>query len=107
MLTRESILNLRRRTQVISVPEWGGDVTIGELTVRQQAAIAASLKNSPDREAGAVAKTILEGLIDPVLTAGDYEALLELGMAGPQRVATAIMELSGMTTTAEAAIRGK
>lgn len=107
ILTRDQILSAPLRTEDVEVPEWGGSVTIQELTVDQQQLIAAGVKGKADAESRANRLTFLEGVIEPAFKPADYEALTKRGAAAMQRVVGAILVLSGMTKAQQEAILGK
>lgn len=106
-LSRDHILTIKPRTEVVAVPEWGGDVEISELTIDQQSAIAQSVKGRLDADAQATVKAFLEGCTNPKFDAGDYDALRALGAGAMSRVVGRILRLSGMTPEAQAEILGK
>lgn len=105
-LTRNAILGTSLRTKSVEVPEWGGDVEIRELSLRQQQLIAAANRGADGNTNVAIA-TFLEGVVDPQFTAADAEALASQGIAAFQRVVNEIVELSGMAPNADKAIAGK
>lgn len=107
LLSRDQVLAVKPRTEIVPVPEWGGDVEITELTIDQQSQIAQSVKGKPDADAQATIKAFLEGCTNPQFEPGDYDALRAKGAGAMQRVVGRIMRLSGMTPDAQAEILGK
>ena len=107
-ITRDQFFAAAIPTEVVEVPELGGDVEIRALTVAQQDAIASSVKRRKDgQEADAACKTLIEGMVDPKLTAADYEALKDRSAGAVARIVGRIVRLSGMTKDVQDEILGK
>ena len=101
-LTRDQIIELPTRTEVVEVPEWGGDIEIRELSLAQVEAI-----EKPRSNVDAGLKVFLEGVIDPQFQPSDYETLKKRGHAAMMRVLARIMSISGMDADSQAEILGK
>lgn len=115
MLTRDQILAAKdRASQVISVPEWGGEVTITAMTARERCTVDAEFvrighlpDSSPERVSGirdlqlrmvAFCLTDAEGA--PLFTQDD---VVELGKKSPQvigRLADEVTILNGLAAKA-------
>jgi hypothetical protein len=107
-ITRDQFFAAAIPTEVVEVPELGGSVEIRALTVAQQQTIATSVKRMKDgQDADAACKTLIEGMIDPQLTAADYDALKERSAGAITRIVGRIVCLSGMTKESQDEIMGK
>ena len=106
-LTREQILAAQPKTKEVEVPELGGTVLLRGLTVAQQGKIRES-SMLPDGKGGKEfdtalfrRKLVIESLVEPKLTAADFEALGD--MSG--RIFTALQEeasnLNGLNQSVE------
>lgn len=103
-LTREDLLKRGGpRQKTLHVEEWDADITIRELTLNEQGLISDAARDP----VGAAAKVLLAGLVDPQLQAEDLANLREMGNAALNRVAVAILDLSGLTPASQAALQAK
>lgn len=102
-LTREAILKAVDFTEKeVEVKEWGGTVLIRSLSVRDRAIIAERCTNpdgSKDMTRFDVA-TIIQGVKEPKLEAGDIEALQEKNGVAVDLLSNAIWALSGLRADA-------
>jgi hypothetical protein len=107
-LTRENILNFEDiSTEIVSVPEWGGDVMVRAMTGYERDAFEGSLvehKKSGNtiKVDNIRAKLVQKTVIDPetrkpMFTAGDLEILGSKSAAALDRIFTVSRKLSGLT----------
>jgi hypothetical protein len=108
MLTREQILEAEDMlTEVVHVPEWGGDVTVKSLTGSQRDAFEASIlnvngtsssMNLKNMRAKLVAWTVVDGEGNQLFSnAADVKALGKKNAVALQRVFEVAQRLSGLT----------
>ncbi|HZJ62348.1 MAG TPA: hypothetical protein VFD36_02425 [Kofleriaceae bacterium] len=98
-MTREAILTRSRRRCVVEVPEWGGSVTIQELTIGSAHALTADRSEGRHVIALVMASVINEDGT-PMFSPEDVEEVNRLDFAGCRRVAEAINEFNGFKPTA-------
>jgi len=107
-LTREEILGAKERlaTEIVGVPEWGGKVTVRELTGAQRDAFEEGCYTGRGKDrresfgnlrARLVALSIVGEDGHRMFGPADVEALGELGAAGLDRVFSACQRLSGLS----------
>jgi hypothetical protein len=108
-LTREQIIAQREqplRTEVVSVPEWGGDVIVRELSGRERDAFEAEFVDDKGRRrldamfnirARLVAASVVDEKGQTMFFPSDVEMLSDLSAAALDRVFTAARQLSGFT----------
>jgi hypothetical protein len=106
MLNREMILARKKlKTEVVNVPEWGGTVTVREMTGVERdefetMIIAAGGVENPGAVRGLRAKTVALTAIDAegnrLFTEDDAEALGQLSAAALNRVFEVSSRLSGL-----------
>lgn len=105
-LSRDQILNKPDLlTEVVSVPEWGGDVMVKAITGAQRDQYEASLfagakntRNYTNIRAKLVAISIVDEKTEkPLFSLGDIEALGNKSAAGLDKVFTVAQRLSGLT----------
>lgn len=102
-----------RRATTVEVPEWGVEIELRSLSVRERQALldqARALDDDADA-APIYARAIIACAYDPatgerVFTEGDMEALLDRSAAAVDRLAPAVMEVNGMTPEAVEAGKG-
>ena len=110
MLTREEILAMgtRLKTEVVEVPEWGGAVTVTELTSRERDAWEQSVmemdletEEVTSKADNARAKLILRTVIDEegnrMFRDTDLDMLGNLSGSVMQRLFNVASKLSGLT----------
>lgn len=109
MLTRDQIIARREiplRTQTVSVPEWGGDVVVRELTGRERDAFEATFVDDKGRRredamlnirARLVAASCVDDKGQTLFYPSDVELLADLSAAALDRVFTMARQLSGFT----------
>lgn len=116
ILGLESLSGMLLKEREIEIPEWGGVALVRELTsaevdtIRQVAMLAVDTKTSKVLDAGALyrfqLRLIAAGWINPdgsrVLKDDQIDKLRDVSNAVTQRLATAIMQLSGLDDTAQA-----
>jgi len=96
MLSREEILEKSTTKEVVvDVPEWGGSVTLRELTAGDAMGLADAIK-AGHLAAYVVARSAVtpDGL--PMFTEDDVEALKTRGMRAMIRLQRAAFELNGL-----------
>jgi len=107
LLTRQDILSIRDiRTEVVSVPEWGGDVKIKAMSGKERDAWESALfqisgkdvtMNKENLRAKLVALTAVDEANVRLFTEADIEALGAKSAAALDRVYQASQKLSGLT----------
>jgi hypothetical protein len=111
LLTRDQILEYNDiKTQVVQVPEWGGEVIVKGLTAGERDKWEASLytakqhgknieivSNRDNLRAKFVAVSVVDEKGKPLFTAGDIEALTKKSAAPMDRIFTVAQKLSGMS----------
>lgn len=103
MLTRETILAVKPEVKMIHVPEWGADIGIKKLTVRQRdELVMLSRKNKDDAPAGqALVAIIIACACDAdgkaIFAPGDVEGLQNQQADVIDAVARQAMKLNGMS----------
>lgn len=105
MLTRAQILAANdRRTEVVAVPEWGGDVTVAEMTGAQRDAWEQSLVakagggvDISNVRARLVARCIVDAEGQRLFSDEDAEALGAKSGAALDRVAKVCQRLNGLS----------
>jgi len=110
-LTKEGVLSAGLRTEEFDVPEWGGEILLGEWPVGRtqemiamfQGADATAVANDP----AIMVKLFIMGCVDPAFSEADIPDLLESSGAVIMRAAQRIMELNGLTQAAQDTARGK
>jgi len=105
-LSRDDILNAQDfRTDEVDVPEWGGAVLVRELSAIEAENIGFDMADKEgnidlSKAKGLAIRTVALGVIDAehrsVFTRKDVAALGERSRIAINRVATRIMQLSGM-----------
>lgn len=98
ILTREALLGADDlRTEQVDVPEWGGQVTVRGLSLGayQDVQERSSVAGAIDTDRLSV-HLMIAGIVEPDLAPEDYELLRGKSMAALNRVAGAIMRLSGL-----------
>ena len=105
-LKRDDILNADDlKTEIVSVPEWGGDVMIKMMTGKERDNFEASCVgingksiNMDNIRAKLVAKTVIDPETkEPMFTAADIEALGKKSSAALDRIFTVSQRLSKIT----------
>lgn len=96
-LSREDILKDRSlKRDTVNVQEWGGDVTIRELTADEATALHEAITEKGNANARwVVACAIDQGTGAPLFTEEDVAKLSSIGGAAVIRVSTAAINLSG------------
>jgi len=107
LLTRQDILSIRDiRAEVVSVPEWGGDVKIKAMSGKERDAWESALfqisgkdvtMNKENLRAKLVALTAVDEANVRLFTEADIEALGAKSAAALDRVYQASQKLSGLT----------
>ena len=101
MLTKEDILKAKDiRTKVLSIPEWGGDITVKFLSLKDFSQIESASKDvfgKIDTLKLAVA-TFVAGVADPVFEPKDVEELQKKNVAVLSDVVREINKISGKET---------
>ena len=107
LLTRQDILSIRDiRAEVVSVPEWGGDVKIKAMSGKERDAWESALfqisgkdvtMNKENLRAKLVALTAVDEANVRLFTEADIEALGAKSAAALDRVYQASQRLSGLT----------
>lgn len=109
LLTRDQIMaftSAPRRTVVVEVPEWGGAVTLQEMTARERDAFEASTVDGQGKKmkiniknlrARLVAACAVDGNGNALFYPTDVELLGEVSSSALSRVFDAARELNGMT----------
>ena len=116
LLTREAILSKKQlRRQVVSVPEWDGEVIVRELMAdeAEQYELYISRKFEPDNkkpsEIAMRAKLVALACINEdgsrVFTDADAAELGKISRSALDRVASVASELSGYTKNAQADVK--
>ena len=98
MLTREEILKAKDlKTKVVKVPEWGGDVTIQALSLKDFADIETAAKGIDGKldtlKLGIA--TFIAGVIEPKFVRADIAELQNRSVNAMTDVITEINKLSG------------
>lgn len=111
LLSRDAIRNAEDlKTETISVPEWGGDILITELSGHGRAQVMDEHEKSKAIAPGARSIALEDALIiaclvdntgAPIFTAADAEWLRSKNGVVRDRIAKAAMKLNGMGATAE------
>lgn len=106
-LSRDDILSAQDfRTDEVEVPEWGGTVLVRELSAMEAENIGFSMADKQgnidlSKAKGLAVRTVALGVIDEdyrkVFTRKDVEALGKHSRIAINRIATRIMQLSGMS----------
>ena len=105
-VTREEILAAALATEVVPVPEWGGEVVVRELTGAQRDAYEESCftgrgrdrrENFRNLRARLVALAVVDEAGAPLFSETDVEALGNAGAAALDRVFTVAQRLSGLS----------
>lgn len=105
-LKRDEILNADDlKTEIVSVPEWGGDVMIKMMTGKERDSFEASCVgvngktvNMDNIRAKLVAKTVIDPETkEPMFTTADIEALGKKSSAALDRIFTVSQRLSKIT----------
>jgi hypothetical protein len=104
-LSREQILAARDfATATVPVPEWGGDVSVRTMTVRQALSLTEFTKRDGATGADLAARVIADTVCDDagalLFTEEDAAALLEKNAAPLMRVFDAAMVLNKQTDKA-------
>lgn len=82
----------------VEVPEWGGSVLLRTLTKAKQVSVRKQAMNNGQLDDERLEVFLfIAGVIDPVFTPEDYEALRAKSAAAMDRVLTEIYRGSGMT----------
>src|SRR5690348_975008 len=94
--------------EIISIPEWGGEVKVRGLSRREVKEITrlATKKNGAVTtiDSGIFEKGIVfYGLAHPQITEAEYEVLLNKSAGGLQKVVDAVMRLSKLSDSEEEA----
>jgi hypothetical protein len=108
-LTKKAVLSAGLRTEVFDVPEWGGDILLGEWPVgrtQEMVAMFQGLDAQAAQDPNMLVKLFVLGCIDPVFSEDDIPELLETSGAVIMRAAQRIMELNGLTKASQDAARG-
>ncbi len=101
-LTKDELLaKLRRREKPFELPG-GGAIRIQGLSVDDFKAVR-SMGEEETEGSDLFKRVCLLGIVEPELSAGDLEALGESDLGAVTAIANAIMQLSGMLDTGEAA----
>jgi hypothetical protein len=108
-VTRQQVLDTPLKTKEIDVPEWGGEILIGEWPVERTGEIMHlfGAKNDPATNPEYLVYLLIMGCLDPVFSSEDVEALQKQSGAVVLRVAQEIMRFNGMTQEALDDARGK
>jgi hypothetical protein len=94
------------RTQIVAVPEWGGDVIVREMSGRERDTFEAEFvddkgRRRPDAMFNIRARLVAASVVDDkgqtVFYPSDVEMLADLSAAALDRVFTAARQLSGFT----------
>ncbi len=109
MLTRKQILEqTTMKTQVVKVPEWGGDVTIKEWTTNERSAFEADCDFAGKKEASTQMvreKAIVHSVIDDkgklMFTDADLTSLSQTSAAATDRVFAAVSKLNHISADDE------
>ncbi len=109
-VTRGQLLTAPLRTETVPVPQWGGDVVIGEFPVGKRNELMASVMGddgkvvvSPDIEL----RLFIAGMVDPEFAPEDATTLQSVSGAAISLVAKEIMRLNGMDASAQDGARGE
>lgn len=102
MLTRDQILSAATLpTEVVSVPEWGGDVLVSTMSGAARDEWEQSLVTGNKRLENVRAKLVAAVLVDAdgkrLFTAADIAGLGRLSSAALDRVAKVAQRLNGLT----------
>lgn len=102
MLNRDAILKSDdRRTAVVEVPEWGGSVTIAEMSGKDRDAFEAAFMDESKRfvnlRARMVAMSVIDENGDRMFSDGDVEALGKKSGKALDRVFSAIQRLNALS----------
>ena len=111
LLTREDILNYNDiKTEIVPVPEWGGEVKVKGLTAGERDKWEASLystkrhgnnfeivSNRDNLRAKFIAVSIVDDKGKLLFTSGDIEALAKKSAAPVDRIFSVAQKLSGMS----------
>ncbi len=109
LLTRDQIMAFRnepRRTMVVEVPEWGGSVTLQEMTARERDAFEASTVDGQGKKMKINIRNLRARLVaacavgadgQPLFYPTDVEMLGDLSASALSRVFDVARELNGMT----------
>ena len=106
MLTRDQILSSGKlKTEVVDIPEWGGEVTVTELTGRERDAWEASIMSDGDKvnmenvRAKLAVRTVVGKNSKRVFTDEDIEVVGNLSAAALSKIFNVASRLSGLTTS--------
>lgn len=96
---RDAILSTNDlKTEIVTVPEWGVDITVKELSLRTRTRVLDM--HSTGAADAAIVETVIAGALDEsgnaLFTRDDAEALAEKSEAAMIKLYRAIMELSGV-----------
>lgn len=110
-LTKKAIMAAPLRSEVFEVPEWGGDILLGEWPVARTQEMMALFQNvaggTNTQDPAILVKLFIMGCIDPVFSEADIPDLLNASGAVIIRAAQRIMEINGLTQAAQDDARGK
>jgi len=109
-LTKNAVLSAGLRTEEFAVPEWGGDILLGEWPIGRTQQMMAMFQGAGDAAAqdpAIMVKLFIMGCLEPQFEESDIPALLETSGAVIIRAAQRIMELNGLTQAAQDDARGK
>ncbi len=107
-LKRAEILNISDvKTEIVAVPEWGGEVMVKAMTGRERDAYEASMldekgeaKNLKNLRAKLVALTVVDPeTMKPIFTIGDIDTLGEKSAIALDRIFASAQRLSRITDT--------
>lgn len=95
----ERISAVTLKTDTITIPEWGVEIGVREMTAKERVEFGANAKNIPH---AAAVRLIIDCATDPATGAKLFERAHQdmlLGKSGDviDRIATKICELSGLT----------
>ena len=102
MLNRDAILKADdRRTAVVEVPEWGGSVTIAEMSGKDRDAFEAAFMDESNRFVNLRARMCAISVVDEagarLFTDADIEALGKKSGKALDRVFSAIQRLNALS----------
>lgn len=99
MLSKDEFISrLLPKTKVLSFPELGGDITIRSISAKDRDDIVSA---STDKRTGKAiehmmnALTLVKGVVDPVLTAVEVDALVKSDFTLVLRISNEIWSMSG------------
>lgn len=114
LLNRKQIVKRTQgyKTEVVPVPEWGGEVIVRELTADETTKIGVAAMDADGLDIGApvvsldqiaetmpkiVAWTVVDEDLNPILTVEDVKAMTASNMEVINMLGTKALELSGLT----------